>query len=252
VKIGSGPVADKVPAGMVVHNDKWKRKATREYHKKHGTLAVGQGRGRGRGRGVVENEPVPGLVDDAESDDGSHEEGAEIESGDHEERPARRERSKYARRKIESNAWRFESQELDPYLGTTPPNQTLMAVINEEDLEPPEPDYAHLPARPFEARKQGQSVNQISGIGRGKKQQSIKETELAPLKAQIDKANAARAFKERFSVGHRGNVLRVDEDGVARRQIKERLEEEEEEDIDDIDRFLAELDIKKGTTSMNN
>src|SRR6202043_675219 len=76
--------AAKVPGGMVVHNDKWKRKATREYHKKHGTLSAGQGRGRGRGRGVVDNEPVPGLVDDAESDDGSHEEdGAEIEFGDH-------------------------------------------------------------------------------------------------------------------------------------------------------------------------
>lgn len=122
-----------------------------------------------------------------------------------------------------------------------------MQVINEEDLEPPEPDYAHLPARPFEMRQKNQIVNQTSGVGRGKKQ-LIKETELAPLKAQIDKANAARAFKERFSVGQRGNVLRVDEDGVARRQTKAKPEEEEDDDIDDIDRFLAELDMKKGNS----
>jgi len=122
-----------------------------------------------------------------------------------------------------------------------------MQVINEEDLEPPEPDYAHLPARPFEMRQKNQIVNQTSGVGRGKKQ-LIKETELAPLKAQIDKANAARAFKERFSVGQRGNVLRVDEDGVARRQTKAKSEEEEDDDIDDIDSFLAELDMKKGNS----
>jgi len=117
-------------------------------------------------------------------------------------------------------------------------------------LEPPEPDYAHLPARPFQTQKQVPNVNQISGVGRGKKQ-VIKETDLAPLKAQIAKANAARAFKERFAVGQKGNVLTVGEDGVARRQRREKPEEEDEDDdLDDIDSFLAELDMKKGSPNV--
>ena len=102
---------------MVVHNDKWKRKATREYHKKHGTLPAG--RGRGRGRGQVDNEPVPDQFDEAASEN-SDNEGSTAESGEEEgetSKEIRKERSKYARRKIESNAWRFESEEPDPYLG---------------------------------------------------------------------------------------------------------------------------------------
>lgn len=110
-----------------MHNDKWKKKATKEYHKKHGTLPAG--RGRGRGRGFVDTGPVPGQVDEAESDEGSKndDEGSEVESGEEEEKLARRERSKYARRKIESNAWRFESQEPDPYLGIHPSSREANA-----------------------------------------------------------------------------------------------------------------------------
>lgn len=107
---------------MVVHNDKWKRKATREYHKKHGTLPAGRGRGRGRGRGEIDNEPVPDQFDEAASGN-SDEEGSTAESGDEDgetSKETRKERSKYARRKIESNAWRFESEEPDPYLGILP------------------------------------------------------------------------------------------------------------------------------------
>lgn len=69
---------------------------------------------------------------------------------------------------------------------------------------------------------------------------------MAPLKAQIDKANNARAFKERFSSGQKGNVVTVGEDGIARRQKKEKSELEEDDEIDDIDSFLAELDMHKG------
>jgi len=76
----------------------------------------------------------------------------------------------------------------------------------------------------------------------------MKENELQPLKEQIDKANAARAFKERFSVGQkRGNVIRVGEDGRVVKEGKMGLEEDEEDDdeVEDIDKFLAELDLKK-------
>jgi hypothetical protein len=103
---------------MVQHNDKWKKKATREYHRKHGTQLVG--RGRGRGRGIIEHVPeqdVPTNEHEGEVNEGresDHESNGE--SGD-EVKEMRKERSKYARRKIESNAWRFQSEEQDPYLG---------------------------------------------------------------------------------------------------------------------------------------
>jgi hypothetical protein len=113
-------------------------------------------------------------------------------------------------------------------------------VIEEESLEPPEPDYAHLPSRPFQTTRPVQS-----GGGRGKKL-TIKEGELASLKEQIEKANAARAFKERFSTGQRGNVVTVGEDGVVRRLQREKPEEQFDDEIDNIDTFLAELDMQKG------
>jgi hypothetical protein len=113
---------------MVVHNDKWKRKATREYHKKHGTLPAG--RGRGRGKCEVDHEPVPDQFDEAASEN-SHDEDSTAESSDEARETSkeiRKERSKYARRKIESNAWRFESEEPDPYLGI----QSLKLVTDDK------------------------------------------------------------------------------------------------------------------------
>ena len=235
---------------MVVHNDKWKKKASREYHKKHGTLPTGRGRGRGRGAPVTEEEPTEPLEEQLsnEDEDDSNEEDDSNKDSEKEETTTsqpRQQRSKYARRKIESNAWRFESEEPDPYLGKHSLSGAN-SVINEEALEPPEPDYAHLPARPFQTRRQLQNIGQQStGAGRGKKH-TISEKELAPLKSQIDKANAARAFKERFGSTPKGNVITVGEDGVARRQHKEKVDDESDEGLEDIDTFLAELDMKKG------
>lgn len=105
---------------MVVHNDKWKKKATREYHRKHGTAPAGRGRGRGQGQAgdLQEESPWPG---ETEAPEGDGPEGSAESNGDEdedEEREARKERTKYARRKIEPNAWRFQSDEPDPYLGT--------------------------------------------------------------------------------------------------------------------------------------
>jgi hypothetical protein len=121
----------------------------------------------------------------------------------------------------------------------------LIKVVDESALEPPEPDYARLPARPFETKQSHRNAAQSSsGVGRGKKM-IIKEKELAPLKEQIDKANAARAFKERFSSGQKGNVVTVGEDGIARRQRREKPEEDLDDEIDDIDSFLAELDMQQ-------
>jgi hypothetical protein len=112
---------------MVQHNDKWKKKATREYHRKHGTLPAGRGRGRGRG-GVVEEQTEDASVAAADGeevpqgeDEETSEEDFNAESGE-EETQTRKERSKYSRRKIESNAWRFESEEPDPYLSTYNPS----------------------------------------------------------------------------------------------------------------------------------
>jgi hypothetical protein len=103
-----------------------------------------------------------------------------------------------------------------------------------------------MQARPFETNPTLNNLSQPSaGVGRGKKLR-LKETELAPLKAQIDKANAARAFKERFSSSQTAKVLTIGDDGIARRQRKAKDDEELEDDseVDDIDNFLAELDMK--------
>lgn len=103
---------------MVQHNDKWKKKATREYHKKHGTFPAGRGRGRGRGGTVEEPEESPSAADEEtlQDDNEATAEGDSNEESGEEETEPRKERSKYSRRKIESNAWRFESEEPDPYL----------------------------------------------------------------------------------------------------------------------------------------
>ena len=224
---------------MVQHNDKWKKKATREYHRKHGTQPAGRGRGRGRGivQGVPEQEGPVEQHETQESAEGDSSDESN-EGSEDETKETRKERSKYARRKIESNAWRFESEETDSYLGTSLSKSIpLIAVIDESALEPPEPDYAHLPARPFEPAK----PPRLQGR---KKNLSIKESDLAPLKAQIDKANAARAFKERFSSGQKGNVLIIDEEGTARKLQRSKEEEDVDDEIDDIDTFLNELDMQ--------
>lgn len=107
---------------MVQHNDKWKKKATREYHKKHGTFPVGRGRGRGRGANVEDEPPQEVSEENVEgNEDGGDDSNAESgNESNKEEQESRRERSKYSRRKIQSNSWRFESEEPDPYLGNHP------------------------------------------------------------------------------------------------------------------------------------
>ena len=244
--------------GMVQHNDKWKKKATREYHRKHGTLPTGTGRGRGRARAgeLPGQSPLPDettATEQAAQTEGSAEGSNDEASNDDFEQGREERSSKYARRKIESNAWRFESEQPDPYLSTqhqyTYLHTLTAAVIDQEEaLAPPEPDYAHMRARPFETKLATTIPSQSSGngVGRGVKKLTLRETELAPLKAQIDKANAARAFKERFSSSKTGgNILLIGQDGVARRPRRvDEDKEEQDSEIDDIDTFLAELDLK--------
>jgi hypothetical protein len=99
-----------------------------------------------------------------------------------------------------------------------------------------------MQARPFQTKPP--SVQPTTSLGRGKKL-TMKETDLAPLKSRIEKANAARAFKDRFSTSSTAKVLTIGEDGIARRQRKEKEDgEEQDSEIDDIDSFLAELDMK--------
>ena len=105
---------------MVQHNDKWKKKATREYHKKHGTKPTP------RPRNTPENLPSE-YTQTSQTDEHSKAEGVEGDEDQNneektqeqieEEQEEMRQRSKYARRQIESNSWRFESEQPDPYLG---------------------------------------------------------------------------------------------------------------------------------------
>src|SRR5271169_3708472 len=99
---------------MVQHNDKWKKKATKEYHRKHGTKPAA-----GRGRGFVSpSEPPPaassGPPPQSSSSSDSDTDNEEDEESSVQEKPTR---SKYARRKLESNSWRFELDlPADPHL----------------------------------------------------------------------------------------------------------------------------------------
>ena len=99
---------------MVQHNDKWKKKATREYQKKHGILPAT----RGRGRGIIDEEPGQEVTpkDVPKQDEQVLQRETDSES-DTQETEVPQARSKYARRKVESNSWRFESEDPDPYLG---------------------------------------------------------------------------------------------------------------------------------------
>ena len=99
---------------MVQHNDKWKKKATREYHRKHGTLPIGRGRGRRQQFPAVEESP-PNNESET-SDDEEESENDPTEGSD--EKVARKIRPKYGPRRIESNAWRFESEETGSDLST--------------------------------------------------------------------------------------------------------------------------------------
>jgi len=105
---------------MVQHNDKWKKKATREYHKKHGTKPTP--RDRNTAQTLPSEQPTTSehdLPNDEQVVEGGEEQndGEKTQEEIEAEEEERKERSKYARRKIESNFWRFESEEPDPYLG---------------------------------------------------------------------------------------------------------------------------------------
>src|SRR5271156_3717087 len=104
---------------MVQHNDKWKKKATKEYHKKHGTKPTPRNHNTPQTSGESSTTQQPDSHNDGEvvedGDEQNNEEKTQEEIEEEEEE--RKERSKYSRRKIESNAWRFESEEPDPYLG---------------------------------------------------------------------------------------------------------------------------------------
>jgi hypothetical protein len=222
---------------MVQHNDKWTKKAAREYHKKHGLPLPVRGRGRGRGRGCDGPEPAEETHSSGEEEE-ALQSGEDTEEPQNEEELSRRVPSKYSRRKIESNAWRFAADEPpDPHIGI-PSSVPTNKVIDESMFEPPEPDYAHLPAREFGTKPRQGTLTKAPH----RKKYTVKESELAPMRAQIEKANAARAFKDRFS-NHTANIVRISEDGTARRQLKKAQEKAEEDEIDDIDDFLAELDM---------
>lgn len=96
---------------MVLQN-KYKARASRRYNSARGGTSDGRGHGGGRGRGAprrLDGSSFPSLP--------GHEHG-ELDKGDDEDRStesedseARRQMSKYAPRKLASNAWRFEKEE---------------------------------------------------------------------------------------------------------------------------------------------
>ena len=97
---------------MVLQN-KFKARASRRYNAARGGASDGRGRGRGGGRrggGRSNNhEAFPSLPGQEGDEDEEGEEGEDTSSGE-EGRDASVEK-KFARRKLQSNAWRYQEDE---------------------------------------------------------------------------------------------------------------------------------------------
>ncbi|BFZ61409.1 hypothetical protein YB2330_002474 [Saitoella coloradoensis] len=217
---------------------KWKAKATRQYRIKHGIPPPPR----------PEQQPVPeddweGSSDDDDAPDaegqktgrtldplpGEERKGVKPDDEDEDEG-----KTFSRRRKMQSNAWRYEEEEVDPHLEP------------EEELEP-EPDYAHLSARELNLvnREDEPSVHSdddhedIPGLPKAKRKpkvQYVKREDYAELQSNIDKANAARAFKERY--GAKPTLAKPRAKTTA-----DRYANCEEAEVEDIDAFLEGLDV---------
>lgn len=99
---------------MVLQN-KYKARASRRYNAARGGLQDGRGRGRGRGGYRGNNEDsFPSLNPDEDGKDSDEEEG---EDETNEAESPGEVKGKYSRRKLESNAWRYQEEEVDPHQG---------------------------------------------------------------------------------------------------------------------------------------
>lgn len=216
---------------MVLQN-KYKARASAKHNKGRGG---GEGRGRGRGRGgahghergrpledeegieVPDSEPeeFPSLGQAAEKDaERSGDSEAEEEAEE-----TRRQRQKYGKRKIESNAWKFQQDVKDPYA---------------EESEPePEVDLTNLIER----------VKQLDS-GKNAKVTAVSnaqdEEEARRIEEDIDHSLSYLLHKERQRQKGKGKGFQDDELSAKPHEQKEMTEEERKRDAEEREEMLKE------------
>ncbi|KAI5806631.1 hypothetical protein DFH27DRAFT_651446 [Peziza echinospora] len=310
---------------MVLHNDKWDRKAKKTYERKlraKGAAAAADGaaaagaaspaaaaggatkkRGKVVGKGSAVKATAAGVKpagapkvkdeEEDESDDDEEEEEEEDEDSDDDDddddeggvatatapapagvwkfKPVKAEkvvteekeessqdeeeekpRGKFSKRKIVSNAWRFEEpEEEDPYL--------KKAREAEQAEAEPEPDYAAMTlSRPSQlaALDPDNAVDDGGGTadldaflgktapakGGRPAVQYVDRKDFKEINEKIEKQQAADAFRARFASRKGGGVGKVDERGVGGRGFGPGTTD----DDDNIDLFLAGLKVEDG------
>ncbi|GAO46098.1 hypothetical protein G7K_0338-t2 [Saitoella complicata NRRL Y-17804] len=225
---------------------KWKARATRQYRIKHGIPPPPR-----PGQQAVPEDDWEGSSDDDDAPNAEGqktggtldplpgEERKDVKSDDEDEDEGK---TFSRRRKMQSNAWRYEEEEVDPRL-------------EPEELEP-EPDYAHLPARELNLvnSEEGPCVHSdddhedIPGLPKAKRKPKVlyvKREDYAELRSNIDKANAARAFKERY--GAKPTLARTRAKTTA-----DGYEKGEGAEVEDIDAFLKGLDVNDDMKTARN
>ncbi|KAF8472443.1 hypothetical protein BDZ91DRAFT_790342 [Kalaharituber pfeilii] len=239
---------------MVLHKNKWDRKATRAYERKlrakveaGGTNnAAGPAKVHGAKKDVVsgpagpQNTTIPedGLEKKNESgtspEDKDDDAGGQ-KSGDDQEQSG----GKYSRRKIVSNAWRYEEPEEDPYLK----DET-------ETVEEPEPDYARMTVGKAQL-KFSDDEDETGDIDRllvtdkglpskGKVIQADRR-QFQDINEKITKQNAAEAFRQRFAP--RKSKASAGVNNLGGGSIRD--------DVDDIDEFLGGLKLEVRTPAQH-
>lgn len=122
---------------MVLQN-KYKARASKRYNAARGGLSDGRGRGRGAGRGGMQRRLDPTAFPSLPGQENEDEEEDEVEEGDNsgesDTSEQKRQRSKYAPRKLTSNSWRYEE----------PSKETAEGEEGGEEEEEPEVDLSGL------------------------------------------------------------------------------------------------------------
>ena len=151
-------------------------------------------------------------------------------------------RSTFSKRKVASNAWRYEATET-PDL----PFSSSSAAHPHDPPPEPEPDYVSLTLahestalREPETPKLELDYAFLAAL-KGKEPEGeakskvlrVKKAEFVEVEEKIKKKNQAEAFRARFAGREK----------VGGRKVRVRREEEEGGGVDDVDAFLGELEL---------
>jgi hypothetical protein len=213
---------------MVLQN-KFKARASAKYNKGRG--GAGRGRGRGGAHGHERGQPLEDeegieLADDEPEEFPALDQAAQKdakEAGDseaeEEAEEARLQRQKYGKRKIESNAWKFQQDVKDPYA---------------EESEPePEVDLTNLIERVKQLDSgKNAKITTIGGVQ--------DEEEARRIEEDIDHSLSYLSHKERQRQKGKGKGLQDDSLPMKGPEAKEMTEEERKQDAEEREEMLKE------------